>query len=69
MAIEHIGPYTAIRLYEELDIDSPEKLWLAAQQQRIRQLPGFGARSEARLKEAVRHVLQKAQPHPLHGAA
>jgi DNA polymerase/3'-5' exonuclease PolX len=69
MAIEHIGPYTAIRLYEELGIDSAEKLWLAAQQQRIRHLPGFGVRSEARLKEAVRHLLQNTQPHPLHGAA
>src|SRR5437588_10763642 len=42
MAIEHIGPRTAIRLYEELGIDTPEKLWLAAQQQRIRRLPVSG---------------------------
>ncbi len=53
MAIEHVGPHTASRLYEELGIDSPEKLWWAAQQQRIRQLPGFGPRSETRLKEAA----------------
>jgi len=69
MAVEHVGPYTAIRLYEELGIDNPEKLWVAAQQQRIRHLPGFGARSEARLKEAARHLLQSTQPRPLHGAA
>jgi DNA polymerase (family 10) len=69
MAIEHVGPYTAIRLYEELGIDSPEKLWMAAQQQRIRHLPGFGARSEARLKEAAHHMLKDTRRRPLHGAA
>ena len=68
MAIEHIGPYTAIRLYEELGIDSPEKLWWAAQQQRIRRLSGFGPRSETRLKEAVRLILDKKK-QPLGGVA
>lgn len=53
MQVEHVGPHIAIRLYEELGIDSPEKLWWAAHQQRIRKLPGFGPRSEERLKEAV----------------
>jgi DNA polymerase/3'-5' exonuclease PolX len=69
MAVEHVGPYTAIRLYEELGIDSAEKLWMAAQQQRIRHLPGFGARSEARLKEAAQHLLKDNRHLPLHGAA
>lgn len=68
MNVEHIGPYTAIRLYEELGIDSLEKLWKAAQQQRIRELPGFGIRSEARLKAAVEHLLSGKQ-HQLNGAA
>jgi DNA polymerase/3'-5' exonuclease PolX len=58
LAIEHIGPHTAIRLHEELGIDSPQALWQAAQQGRIRHLAGFGVRSEARLKEAAEHVLQ-----------
>jgi DNA polymerase (family 10) len=69
MAIEHVGPYTAIRLYEELGIDSAEKLWMAAQQQRIRHLPGFGVRSEARLKEAAQQLLKDSRHRPLHGAA
>lgn len=69
MAVEHVGPYTAIRLYEELGIDSAEKLWMAAQQQRIRHLPGFGTRSEARLKEAAQHLLKDNSHRPLHGAA
>ena len=69
MAIQFIGVNTAMRLYQELDIDSPEKLWNAAQQQRIRQLPGFGPRSEERLKEATEHFLGQKTGEPLGGAA
>ena len=59
MNLEHIGPYTAIRLYDELGIDSVEKLWQAAQQQNIRHLAGFGIRSEARLKATAEQVMKK----------
>jgi DNA polymerase (family 10) len=69
MEIEHVGSYTAIRLYEELGIDSPEKLRLAAHQQRIRHLPRFGVRSEARLKKAAEKWLQGHQKLPLGGVA
>lgn len=69
MGIRYVGVNTAMRLYQELDIDSPEKLWNAAQQQRIRHLPGFGPRSEARLKEATEHFLGQKTGEPLGGAA
>src|SRR2546421_7014498 len=69
MAIEHIGPRTAIRLYEELGIDTPEKLWWAAHQQRIRDLHGFGVRSETRLKEAAARLRRGNNTVPLNGAA
>lgn len=69
MAIEHVGPRTAIRLYEELGIDTPEKLWWAANQQRIRQLDGFGVRSEERLKEAAAQLRKGRNSVELHGAA
>ncbi len=59
MAIEFVGPHIAIRLYEELGIDTPEKLWWAAHRQRVRALPGFGARSEARLKGAAARLIQR----------
>jgi DNA polymerase (family 10) len=62
MNLDHIGPYTAIRLYDELGIDSVEKLWRAAQQQNIRHLAGFGIRSEARLKAIAEQVLKKNKP-------
>lgn len=57
MAVEHIGPYTAIRLHEELGVDTLEKLLLAAKQHHIRQLPGFGVRSEERIREAVEALM------------
>jgi len=69
MAVEHIGPYTAIRLHEELGIDSPQALWQAAQQGRIRHLSGFGVRSEARLKEAAEHLLSRKRRANLDGVA
>jgi len=71
MGIEHVGPHTAIRLYEELGVDTPEKLWWEAQQQHIRKLPGFGMRSEARLKDAAARVLDlhKKQQTDLQGVA
>lgn len=69
MAVEFVGPRTAIRLFDELGIDTPEKLWWAAHQQRIRQLPGFGVRSEARLKEAASRLLKHDTVEELSGAA
>ncbi len=69
MAIEHVGPHIAVRLYEELGIDTPEKLWWAAHQQRISKLHGFGARSEARLKEAASRLLGKTEQTQLGGVA
>ena len=69
LAIEYVGPHIAIRLHEELGIDSPEKLWWAAHRQRIRALPGFGARSEERLKRAASQLINHKEPKQLDGVA
>jgi DNA polymerase/3'-5' exonuclease PolX len=69
MAVEHVGPRSAIRLYEELGIQTPEQLWWAAHQQRIRKLRGFGVRSEARLKMAAGRLLGKSEQAQLGGVA
>jgi DNA polymerase/3'-5' exonuclease PolX len=69
MAVEHVGPRSAIRLYEELGITTPEQLWWAAHQQRNRKLRGFGVRSEARLKTAAAHLLGKSEHAQLGGVA
>ena len=69
MSIHFVGVQTALRLYQELGIDTPEKLWNATSQQRIRQLPGFGPRSEARLREAVGEFLHHKTDRHLDGVA
>jgi DNA polymerase (family 10) len=69
MAIPLVGMRTAVRLYDELGIDTPEKLQHAAHQRSIRHLPGFGPRSEARLLRAVEWFLQQKPGAPLDGAA
>jgi DNA polymerase (family 10) len=61
MRVHFVGIQTAIKLYDELGIDTPEKLWNATTQERIRQLPGFGPRSEARLQAAVKAFLTHKQ--------
>jgi len=56
VALTHLpglGPRRARRLFDELGIDSPEALRAAAEQHRIRQLKGFGAKAEERLLEAL----------------
>src|SRR5260370_22429058 len=61
MAVEHVGPRSAIRLYDELGIQTPEQLCWAPHQQRIRKLRCFGVRSEARLKTAAGKMLCKTE--------
>ena len=58
MEVEHIGPITAIRLHEELGIDTIDKLWSAVQQHRIRTLPGFGVRSEERIRQGLEPLIK-----------
>jgi DNA polymerase/3'-5' exonuclease PolX len=69
MGVEYVGPHIAIRLYEGLGIDTTEKLWWAAHRQRIRTLPGFGARSEARLKAAAAQLMGRNDAKELNGVA
>jgi DNA polymerase/3'-5' exonuclease PolX len=68
MTIEHVGPYTAIRLQQELGIDTVEQLCQAARQHSIRNLPGFGKRSEARLQTAAEQILARSSKRTSHGA-
>lgn len=61
MALEGVGPKTALRLNEELRIGSPEELIAAAQGGRIQQLYGFGARREELLAEAAQALVAARQ--------
>ncbi len=57
MAVPHIGPKTALRLANSLDIHSVADLYEAAHSHTLRKHHGFGSRSERRLEESARAVL------------
>jgi DNA polymerase (family 10) len=46
MGVEGIGPKTANKLYQELDVTSIDELEKAAKNEEIRELEGFGVKSE-----------------------
>ncbi len=48
-----LGPKRARRLFDELGIDSPEKLRTAGEQQQIRKLKGFGPKAEESILAAL----------------
>jgi len=48
-----LGPKRVRALYEELHVTSPAQLARAARDGRVRELPGFGVRSEAGILEAI----------------
>ena len=56
MRVRGIGPRTALRLYVELGLSSPEDVVSAARAGRIRSIYRFGERSEARLADAARET-------------
>ncbi len=63
--IPGLGPKRVHTLYHELGIHTPGQLLDAARQGRIRELPGFGVRSERRLAEAAAGYVERARRWPL----
>ncbi|MGR4881216.1 DNA polymerase/3'-5' exonuclease PolX [Streptomyces sp. LARHCF249] len=59
VAIPGLGPRKAMLLYEELGITSVDQLVEAIQQERLRDLKGFGERTEGNILHGI-SVLQKA---------
>ena len=53
MRLPGLGPKSAARLWKELGITTLEELREAAAQERLRTLPGFGAKTEERIREAL----------------
>lgn len=53
MALEGVGPWTAMRLYQDLHLATPEQVVMAAREGHIRRLYGFGVRREAALARAA----------------
>lgn len=62
MAVPHVGPRTALRLVGQLEIHSVAELWEAARAHRLCQYYGFGPRSEQRLADGARAILQDERP-------
>ena len=65
LEIQGLGPKKVKRLYEELGIDSMEKLEAACQAHQIAALEGFGEKSEAKMIEAIAFKRQFASRHRL----
>ncbi len=57
MQVPGVGPKTALRLFTELHLTSPEALLFAARRGRVRELWGFGERSERALAEAAARIV------------
>lgn len=53
LKIPGLGPKRVKTLYHELDIHTTEQLHRAVRDQRIRELPGFGEKTETRIAEAL----------------
>ncbi|MBW2360929.1 MAG: hypothetical protein JRG84_08510 [Deltaproteobacteria bacterium] len=54
LAVDGVGIKTVRSLWEHLDVRGVEDLERALEEERVRGLPGFGPRREARLHEALR---------------
>ena len=67
MRLPGLGPKTAARLWHELGLTTLAALKAAAEQQRLRALPGFGARSEERILKALAEERAPAEVRPLLG--
>ena len=53
MHVPGLGPKTARKLWEELGVDSLDSLRAAAEQERLRTLPGLGAKTEEKVLKAL----------------
>lgn len=65
LSIAGLGPKRVRHLYHDLGIETVQQLCLAAEQGRIRHLPGFGEKLEARLLSAAQKGIGKDRRLPL----
>ncbi|MBE2240977.1 MAG: hypothetical protein IAE81_24540, partial [Caldilineaceae bacterium] len=60
MQVPDMGPKKAKRLWEELSIDSVDALRAAAESGKLRELKGFGAKSEEKILKGIDLLAQRA---------
>jgi len=65
MEIPNVGPRTARLLWERLGIQSVAELEAAARSGRLRDLPGLGAKSEAKLLAGIEMLYRRSDRIPL----
>jgi DNA polymerase (family 10) len=53
LRVEGLGPKRVKQIYDTLDIETLEQLTLAAREGKLRDLPGMGAKSEAKITAAI----------------
>ena len=61
MHVQGLGPKTARRLWDELGVQSLDDLRAAAEAQRLRGLPGLGAKTEERVLRALERPRARAE--------
>jgi DNA polymerase (family 10) len=67
MRLPGLGPKSAAKIWLELGITTLPQLKEAAESQRLRTLPGFGARTEERIVQALATERSVEEPRPLLG--
>ena len=67
MHLPGLGPKTAARLWQELGLTTLAGLKTAAEEQRLRTMPGLGARSEEKILKALAEDRSPAEVRPLLG--
>lgn len=69
LKIPGLGPKKVSALYHDLAVETPEQLLRMAREGRIRQLHGFGEKTEASILQAIEAHGNKARRYPLAAAA
>ncbi|HUW29055.1 MAG TPA: DNA polymerase/3'-5' exonuclease PolX [Sulfuriferula sp.] len=68
LKIPGLGPKKVSALYHDLAVETPEQLLRMAREGRIRQLHGFGEKTEASILQAIEDHGNKARRYPLAAA-
>lgn len=69
LKIPGLGPKKVSALYHDLAVETPEQLLRMAREGRIRQLHGFGEKTEASIRQAIEAHGNKARRYPLAATA
>jgi len=69
MRLPGLGPKTAAKIWRELGVDTLDELKAAAESERLRVLPGLGAKTEERILKALAETVETEPARTLLGRA